>query len=122
MKIKDIIYIDGLTGELLDNPEPTREIVNVQSFDNGSVKMWTVFPEDLIHYYAWKYARDNGIMDYDEFLNHCVACGGAWTSMLITGIKEVFPKVWEALDPNKMYSFFEIVDLLEECGVVINPD
>lgn len=30
-------------------------------------------------------------MKFDDFLKHCAACGGNWTSMFMTGIKEVSP-------------------------------
>ena len=37
----------------------------------------------------------------DEFLSHCTACGGNWGGMLLTGIKELYPEVYEAI-PDKM--------------------
>lgn len=33
-----------------------------------------------------------------EFLNNCTACGGNWCSMLLTGIKRVFPDQYETVD------------------------
>ena len=38
------------------------------------------------------------------FLSHCTACGGDWGGMLLTGIKELFPEVWDAI-PDKMGAF-----------------
>lgn len=38
---------------------------------------------------------------FDEFLDHCVACGGNWGGMLLSGMKELYPKTWEAI-PDDM--------------------
>lgn len=37
----------------------------------------------------------------DEFLSHCIACGGNWGGMLLSGIKHYYPEVYEAI-PEKM--------------------
>lgn len=52
-------------------------------------------------------------MELDEFLNHCTACGGNWGGMLLTGIKELFPDVWELI-PEHMgaFAFSVIGDVL----------
>lgn len=34
---------------------------------------------------------------YDEFLDHCTACGGNWGGMLLTSIKALYPEVYEAI-------------------------
>ena len=54
----------------------------------------------------------------DEFLNHCTACGGNWGGMLLTGIKELWPKVYEAI-PNNMgtMAFGCLCDTLVLLGV-----
>lgn len=36
----------------------------------------------------------------DEFLDHCIACGGNWGGMLLTGIKEIYPNVYDAIPDN----------------------
>ena len=41
------------------------------------------------------------VMTADEFLNHCFACGGNWVGMLLTGIKALYPEVYDAI-PGKM--------------------
>ena len=43
-------------------------------------------------------------MTQEEFLNHCTACGGNWGGMFLTGIKELWPEVWEAI-PDDMGHF-----------------
>ncbi len=35
------------------------------------------------------------------FLDNCTACGGNWGGMLLSGIKRLYPAVWEAI-PNDM--------------------
>ena len=40
-------------------------------------------------------------MSMREFLQSCTACGGNWGGMLLSGIKRLFPTVWNAI-PNDM--------------------
>lgn len=40
-------------------------------------------------------------MSFDEFLKECVACGGDWGAMLLSGVKRLRPEVWDAI-PNNM--------------------
>lgn len=53
-----------------------------------------------------------------EFLDHCVACGGNWGGMLLTGIRKLYPAVWGAI-PNDMGSsaWACICSVLILCGV-----
>ena len=39
-------------------------------------------------------------MTMEDFLKHCTACGGNWGGMLLTGLKELYPEVWEAIPEN----------------------
>ena len=40
-------------------------------------------------------------MTTDDFLsNHCYACGGNWGAMLLTGIKALYPDVYDAIPDN----------------------
>ena len=60
-------------------------------------------------------ARQNiKAMSGDEFLSHCTACGGNWGGMLLTGIKELYPGVYEAI-PDQMgrNAFFVICAILD---------
>lgn len=60
------------------------------------------------------YRQDIKAMKGDEFLSHCTACGGNWGGMLLTGIKELYPEVHEAI-PNNMgkNAFFVICSILD---------
>ena len=53
-----------------------------------------------------------------SFLDHCTACGGNWGGMFLSGIKELWPSVYEAI-PQKMGSnaFVAIAYTLTLCGV-----
>jgi hypothetical protein len=42
-------------------------------------------------------------MSFKEFLTHCTACGGNWGSMLLSGIQELLPQIWEEI-PIKLGS------------------
>lgn len=42
-------------------------------------------------------------MTVKEFLDHCFCCGGDWGAMLLTGIKALYPEVYDAI-PDKMGS------------------
>ena len=50
----------------------------------------------------------------DRFIKQdCVACGGNWSAMIISGMK--YGRYWwlyDELDDNKSYSFFELVDMV----------
>lgn len=47
------------------------------------------------------FKTDTKEMSCDEFLNNCSACGGNWGGMLLTGVKRLYPKVWDVI-PNEM--------------------
>lgn len=66
---------------------------------------------------ACYYSRKK-VMSNKEFLDNCTACGGDWGAMLLTGIKRLFPQVWEAI-PNDMgmYAFIVLLNVLILCGV-----
>ena len=53
-----------------------------------------------------------------EFLNHCVCCGGNWIGMYLTGIKELYPTVWDAI-PESMghYAFDCVFSTMILCGI-----
>lgn len=57
-------------------------------------------------------------MSFDEFLDHCTAHGGNWGGMLLSGLKKLRPKVWNAI-PDKMgpFSWALICDTIKLCGV-----
>lgn len=58
-------------------------------------------------------------MTFRDFLSHCTACGGNWGGMLLTGIKRLFPTVWDAI-PNEMgiFAFEGICNVMVLCGII----
>jgi hypothetical protein len=50
---------------------------------------------------------------WKEFLNHCYACGGNWTRMLMTGIQNRYPERWEALE-DKTWEFIELAQVVAD--------
>ena len=47
------------------------------------------------------FKADTKKMTCSEFLDNCTACGGNWGGMLLTGIKRLYPEVWNAI-PDDM--------------------
>lgn len=50
----------------------------------------------------------------EEFISHnCIACGGNWAAMLMTGIERRWPSLYESLE-DRPYNFFELSDIVCE--------
>lgn len=59
-------------------------------------------------------------MTFDEFLTHCTPCGGNWGGMLLTGIKKLYPEVWDIIPENMgINAWNTICNLLILLGVDI---
>lgn len=41
----------------------------------------------------------------NDFMKHCTACGGNWTGMLWSGIREVFPEFYTTFPEHVKVSF-----------------
>lgn len=46
-------------------------------------------------------------MTFKDFMDNCIASGGNWTQMIMTGIKAVSPTIYEEM-PNRAYGFDEV--------------
>ena len=46
-------------------------------------------------------------MTYAEFIEKCTACGGNWVAMMMSGIKEVAPEIYDEM-PERSYGFDEV--------------
>lgn len=77
--------------------------------------------EEVAREIAYWAADEHIGMSADEFFFHCYACGGDWSHMLLTGIKALFPNVYDAI-PDYMgdNAFFTLCDVLELCGVKVD--
>ena len=53
-----------------------------------------------------------------QFLEHCTACGGNWGGMFLTGIRELFPNVYNVIpDDMGVFAWQAICNTLILCGV-----
>lgn len=53
-----------------------------------------------------------------QFLDHCTACGGNWGGMLLSGIRKLYPAVWDAIpDDMGAFAWACICSVLILCGV-----
>ena len=57
-------------------------------------------------------------MSFDKFLDECIACGGNWTGMILSGIKSLRPELYAAV-PDYMgeRAFKTLLDTLLYLGV-----
>lgn len=57
-------------------------------------------------------------MTFREFLNHCTACGGNWGGMFLSGVRELWPEVWDVIPEDMgVNAFYTICSLLILLGV-----
>lgn len=62
-------------------------------------------------------------MPMEQFLSHCVMCGGNWNGMLLSGIKHFCPDVYEAIPENMgACSFATLSYVLELLGVTFHEE
>lgn len=55
---------------------------------------------------------------FEEFLDYCVACGGNWCGMLLSGLQKLYPSVWEAIPTNMgVFAWNGICSTLILCGI-----
>ena len=63
-------------------------------------------------------AADKLNADSAEFLKHCFAAGGNWSAMFLSGIKALWPEVYEAIPADMgSNSFIPLCSVLILCGV-----
>ena len=56
--------------------------------------------------------------DFKHFLTYCTACGGNWGGMILTGINELYPSVYEAIPDNMgIFAFSCLCSVLVLCGI-----
>lgn len=62
-------------------------------------------------------SQDIIAMRGSEFLSHCTACGGNIGGLLLTGIKELYPEVYDAIPDDMGKKPFEcictVIELLQ---------
>lgn len=67
-------------------------------------------------------AQDTIPMTIQDFLSHCTACGGNWGGMLLTGMRELFPAVYDAIPDNMgRFAWNGICATLNLLNIVSDP-
>ena len=59
--------------------------------------------------------RDKNTEYLARFVNkHCLACGGNWSNMLLTGIKRTLPEVYKKMmaEKDEGWDFYELADVV----------
>lgn len=50
--------------------------------------------------FAAIFNADTHKMEMEEFLKECTCCGGNWGGMLLSGVRRLYPEVWDAIPDN----------------------
>ena len=59
----------------------------------------------------------------ETFLDHCICCGGNWNGMFLSGIKTLFPSVYDIIPDNMGNNAFScICATMLLCGVDYKED
>ena len=89
-----------------------KDIIDAQEM---LVKHWGVYGERVI---AETVRAERKPMTFTQFLDNCTACGGNGGGRLLTGIKVLWPHVWEAI-PDDMggLAWYGLCSVLVLCGV-----
>ena len=59
-----------------------------------------------------------GNITFKRFLDLCTTCGGNWGGMILSGIRELWPFVWDAIpDDMGVFAFQCLCYTLILCGV-----
>ena len=53
----------------------------------------------------------------DNFLNFCTPCGGDWGGLLLSGLKELYPTIWELVPDNMgVFGFTALCEIISLLG------
>jgi hypothetical protein len=53
----------------------------------------------------------------ENFLSFCTPCGGNWGGMLLSGLKELYPTIWELIPENMgVFGFGALCDVISLLG------
>lgn len=57
---------------------------------------------------------------YKQFLDHCVACVGDWSGILLFGLRELRPEIWKAIPDDMGVDAWKcICEILALAGVIM---
>jgi hypothetical protein len=117
-KIVDTKFLYVITGEILDKVSGAelKDFIIVD-FDKKDNLLLVCKESEYYQYLAFTNSKEISI---DDYLSNCKACGGNWVSMLLSGMKKLYPEVWEAIPDDETFSFSKLCKLLKLCGVVFD--
>lgn len=102
------------TAELLERDFSSHELAHLSAHDM-LITCWKEKGIAIVEYIDT--LNDFRIKPMDDFLVHCTPCGGDWGAMILTGIKELYPTIWELIpDDMGVFAFAVLSDLLELLG------
>ena len=92
------------------------ELLDIRDFQGIVYKLWGADGLNVIEECEKVTPFAYGIREF--LAKYCTACGGDWGNMILSGIKELYPAVWEAV-PQEMghFSFVGIVATLNLLGI-----
>ena len=92
---------------------PTNKVLEAQDF---IVKHWGESGKRVV--LETRKASDFYGMTFKQFLSHCTPCGGNWGGMILSGIRELWPHVWDEIpDDMGLFPFQCLISTLTLCGV-----
>lgn len=87
----------------------------IQDAQDQIVESWGEEGKKVIEKCAQVTPFNNGSK---AFLDYCTAFGGNWGGMLLSGIRELYPEVWDAIPEDMgVFAWACICSVLILCGV-----
>lgn len=59
-------------------------------------------------------------MPFNEFLKYCHTCGGDWTGMLLSGIREINPEYFDKIPNDQDIDLAQAIKMVDEAGVDVS--
>lgn len=88
---------------------------DIKAIHDSLIEAWGEKGKEVF-FACWRAPKFNGTLE--NFLDHCVAQGGNWGGMLLSGVKALYPEVWEAIPDNMGHNAFcHITNILVLLGV-----
>lgn len=57
-------------------------------------------------------------MNFKNFLSYCSPCGGDWGQMVLTGIKRLYPTIYEMIPEDMgIFAFTSLIELLNVLNI-----
>lgn len=96
------------------------EVTDIWEIQSELIRDWDDSGKAVckLAYYADKFSGS-----FEKFLTHCTHCGGNWGGLLLSGIRELYPEIYEAI-PEKMgrNAFADLIHLLRLLGVEFDEE